>query len=243
VSAPVLAVVGGRAAGSAPERSRHVRCGLCGQTFREDRGQPACQGCPLVRTCRYIRCPHCGFENPVMPGWLDSGPTLPGRASAGDRPDLFDRLLQALGRLRRVTPPLRSYLGRLAVLGRGERPGQRGGAPTPGSGARIERRSRRRRDPVRLKLLGRETQAVPAGGMEGSPLLLTDLAPGQEGTVVSLDDPASLEGRALAGLGLLPGAAVRAVQRYPAWIVRVDYAEVALDDGLASRVRIERSGA
>ena len=50
-----------------------MTCGFCGRTFQEDRGQSTCQRCPLARACKAIRCPHCGYENPlapVLPGWL-----------------------------------------------------------------------------------------------------------------------------------------------------------------------------
>ena len=47
-----------------------VTCGMCRLTFREDRGQEACRGCPLHTACRFVHCPRCGFENPVEPPWL-----------------------------------------------------------------------------------------------------------------------------------------------------------------------------
>ncbi len=50
-----------------------VTCGFCRRDFEVDRAQPACQGCPLARACRAVRCPHCGYENPIappLPGWL-----------------------------------------------------------------------------------------------------------------------------------------------------------------------------
>jgi rubredoxin len=47
-----------------------IKCGYCGEVFAEDRGQAACRACPLTRACRYLRCPSCGYENPVAPAWL-----------------------------------------------------------------------------------------------------------------------------------------------------------------------------
>lgn len=48
-----------------------LACGLCGARFAEDRGQPACLACPLLAgRCRYVRCPRCGYENPLRPPWL-----------------------------------------------------------------------------------------------------------------------------------------------------------------------------
>lgn len=53
--------------GEGPE----ISCGFCGREFEEDRGQPACRSCPLGEACRFVRCPHCGYENPARPGWLE----------------------------------------------------------------------------------------------------------------------------------------------------------------------------
>lgn len=47
-----------------------IACGMCGREFREDRGQPACRACPLSEGCGFVRCPHCGHENPASPGWV-----------------------------------------------------------------------------------------------------------------------------------------------------------------------------
>jgi hypothetical protein len=58
------------AAAPAPEAGRTVRCAFCGADFAEDRGQPACAACPLSRGCHNVRCPTCGYENPVTPGWI-----------------------------------------------------------------------------------------------------------------------------------------------------------------------------
>jgi len=52
------------------ERSNTIVCGLCAQEFPEDRGQPACRGCPLAAGCHFVRCPRCGYENPLPPAWL-----------------------------------------------------------------------------------------------------------------------------------------------------------------------------
>lgn len=47
-----------------------MRCGLCLRNFEEDKAQPTCAACPLSKACRYVRCPHCGYENPAMPTWM-----------------------------------------------------------------------------------------------------------------------------------------------------------------------------
>lgn len=50
---------------------RVLVCGFCRQEFREDTAQPTCQACPLSGACRFVRCPHCGYENPAAPAWLE----------------------------------------------------------------------------------------------------------------------------------------------------------------------------
>jgi len=47
-----------------------LTCWYCRKPFTEDRAQAACQACPLSTGCRYLHCPHCGYENPVEPAWL-----------------------------------------------------------------------------------------------------------------------------------------------------------------------------
>lgn len=51
-------------------REHRVVCGFCALEFREDRAQPVCRSCPIAGLCRNVRCPHCGYENPVVPQWL-----------------------------------------------------------------------------------------------------------------------------------------------------------------------------
>jgi hypothetical protein len=72
VAQPTSPVAGdaGAAQAGGPAASRTIRCGFCGGDFAEDRGQPACAACPLATACRSIRCPLCGYENPVTPGWI-----------------------------------------------------------------------------------------------------------------------------------------------------------------------------
>ncbi|MSR06540.1 MAG: hypothetical protein EXR93_05680 [Gemmatimonadetes bacterium] len=49
---------------------RTVTCAYCGHQFAEDRGQASCGACPLTGGCHWVRCPHCGYENPDLPGWM-----------------------------------------------------------------------------------------------------------------------------------------------------------------------------
>ena len=47
-----------------------MKCSLCGMIFDELRAAPACSGCALRRRCDLVKCPNCGFEMPVEPGWV-----------------------------------------------------------------------------------------------------------------------------------------------------------------------------
>lgn len=68
---------------------------------------------------------------------------------------------------------------------------------------------------------------------------LTELASGEEATIACLDAETRAVAR-LAALGILPGMRVRMVQRYPAYVFRLGYGEVALDESLAATVRVRR---
>jgi hypothetical protein len=45
-------------------------CCFCNRSFAQDEAQPTCSSCPLKGGCQMVRCPHCGYENPVAPAWL-----------------------------------------------------------------------------------------------------------------------------------------------------------------------------
>ncbi len=68
---------------------------------------------------------------------------------------------------------------------------------------------------------------------------LTALAPGDEATVSCLEAEGSAMAK-LAALGILPGVRLRLVQRYPAFVFRVGFGEVAIDTALAELVRVRR---
>ncbi len=68
---------------------------------------------------------------------------------------------------------------------------------------------------------------------------LTTLRPGETATVTCLQDPASARTYKLAALGILPGTRLTLLQRYPVFVLRMGYTELALDAELAARVRIQ----
>ncbi len=82
-----------------------------------------------------------------------------------------------------------------------------------------------------------------SGGCPGvgcSSTRLTTLRPGAAGLVTCLEEPWSGDTAKLAGLGVLPGVRVLLVQRYPVYILQLGRTQVAIDSGLACRVRLRR---
>jgi DtxR family Mn-dependent transcriptional regulator len=67
---------------------------------------------------------------------------------------------------------------------------------------------------------------------------LTTLAEGERGRVTCLEEPGGPAAATLAAMGVLPGAYVELVQRFPAFVFRLGYAEFGVDEELASRIRV-----
>ncbi|MGK7311048.1 MAG: FeoA family protein [Candidatus Longimicrobiales bacterium M2_2A_002] len=67
---------------------------------------------------------------------------------------------------------------------------------------------------------------------------LTNLGRGARGSVSCLEEPWTADAAKLASLGILPGVRLRIVQRSPAWVLRMGRTEIALDDELASQIRV-----
>ena len=67
---------------------------------------------------------------------------------------------------------------------------------------------------------------------------VTTLPIGGSGIVSCLTDPDHPRAARLASLGILPGIPVRLIQSYPAFVLRVGFAEIALDNDLARLVRV-----
>lgn len=69
---------------------------------------------------------------------------------------------------------------------------------------------------------------------------LATLAPGQSGCVTCLREPGGALAATLAALGVLPGIEVQVVQRFPAFVLRLGHAEIAVDETLAAMVRVRK---
>jgi DtxR family Mn-dependent transcriptional regulator len=71
-----------------------------------------------------------------------------------------------------------------------------------------------------------------------TPVRLTTLLEGARGRVSGLEDPGGRPAGKLAALGVLPGVELELIQRYPAFVFRIGYAEFAVDRELAERIHI-----
>ncbi len=82
--------------------------------------------------------------------------------------------------------------------------------------------------------------AVPVDRLSDLPSL-ADLAVGEEARVVEINyqDPQQL--RRLLALGILPGARVVLLQRFPVYVLQVGWTKIALDRCLARAVWVSRS--
>ncbi len=47
-----------------------MKCSLCGFEFNERQSEGRCKSCPMMRGCKLIKCPNCGFETPPEPKWI-----------------------------------------------------------------------------------------------------------------------------------------------------------------------------
>ena len=82
-------------------------------------------------------------------------------------------------------------------------------------------------------------------GCEGCPIagdfyLPASLGAGERATVRRLAAPKGSDLRKLLALGLLPGVELEVERRWPAMVVRMGFATVALDAGLAEGVVVSR---
>ncbi|GEM_PF-758774 len=87
---------------------------------------------------------------------------------------------------------------------------------------------------------------VGAVAMSGSDargcVSLRALREGERGRVADLAEPGSPVTGRLVAMGILPGAELELLQRFPAFVFRIGCAEFAVDAALAERIRVRRSG-
>lgn len=100
----------------------------------------------------------------------------------------------------------------------------------------------------RFTLLNDWMNACPAGAplledrsacLECDTVKLTSLREGMSCTVSCLEGLSSTHAARLAAMGVLPGTRLRLLQRYPAFVFRIGYAEFAVDETLGSRIGVK----
>jgi ferrous iron transport protein A len=83
-------------------------------------------------------------------------------------------------------------------------------------------------------------QGCPIAGDFYLPATLASLEPGERATIRRLAAKGGPDLRRLLALGLLPGVEVEVERRWPAMVVRMGFATVALDAALAEGVVVGR---
>ncbi len=73
-------------------------------------------------------------------------------------------------------------------------------------------------------------------------MLLTALPLGQTAEIVQICSADKTTGRVLLALGLLPGARVRLLRRFPCYLLELGQAQLALDREIARAIRVRRAG-
>jgi len=82
---------------------------------------------------------------------------------------------------------------------------------------------------------------VPLGPCEDcDAIALSELRERETVRVSCLADPGSPAAVRLASAGVLPGVELTLVQRWPAFVLRIGYAELAVDRELAGLIRVRR---
>ncbi|MEN3002660.1 MAG: FeoA family protein [Armatimonadota bacterium] len=68
---------------------------------------------------------------------------------------------------------------------------------------------------------------------------LPKLRTGAQARIVHIVHDAEGHWRKLAALGVMPGALVRLVQRFPTYVLQIGYSTIAIDHQLAAQIEVE----
>lgn len=98
----------------------------------------------------------------------------------------------------------------------------------------------RRKGPDASCLQGRRVPRTPSCDPDCEAVALNELDVGDRGSVSCLDDPAGLDARKLAAMGILPGTGIELLQRSPVFVLRIGYSDFAMDARLAEQIRVRR---
>lgn len=70
--------------------------------------------------------------------------------------------------------------------------------------------------------------------------LITSLARGDKARVITVETGSGNHIRKLAALGVLPGVEVEVLQTSPAYVIQVNYTQLALDYDIASHIIVKK---
>jgi Fe2+ transport system protein FeoA len=75
--------------------------------------------------------------------------------------------------------------------------------------------------------------------MRGKIMSLNNIKPGEEAVVLSLNIDSPHERNKLMALGVLPGASLRLIQRFPSYVISIGYTQIALDKETAKLIYVQ----
>ncbi len=85
----------------------------------------------------------------------------------------------------------------------------------------------------------RDRRGTIKGG-PGAGISLAAMRPGESGRIVGVDSTDARLLQKLLAMAMLPGSEIRVDMTFPAFVVRVGHARVALDRSVAGKIRAER---
>jgi Fe2+ transport system protein FeoA len=71
---------------------------------------------------------------------------------------------------------------------------------------------------------------------------LSDLPPGESGTVMAVQSASASRLHRLSLLGVLPGSTITVIQRWPSYVMRVGFTELSLDGEIADDILLAPAG-
>jgi Fe2+ transport system protein FeoA len=94
---------------------------------------------------------------------------------------------------------------------------------------------RRQPEPIRVSPL----QEITGGSEPLQRLPLTALQAGSTARIVHIVQDSEGHWRKLTALGIMPGAVVRLVQKFPSYVLQIGYTTLALDHQLTAQIEVE----
>ena len=70
--------------------------------------------------------------------------------------------------------------------------------------------------------------------------VITSLSRGEKAKIITIETESGTQLRKLAAFGLLPGVEVEVLQTFPAYVLQLDYTQLALDYEIASNIIVKK---